>query len=189
MTQHAPIERAVAPAQSRADFDPEKALEALIYVASRVNQDMYRTLKTIYIADKCHLERFGSLIFGSSYLALPFGPVPDEAYDIVKFVRGSIPSSPVEHAIEAFAMEGNNIIPRRDPDLSVLSRSDIDCLNVAIDQCQHLSFQELKKLTHDDAYLATPQNSRMAIEAIAATLPNSAELIQHLADPHPGEAE
>jgi len=189
MTQRAPIEESVTPAQSRADFDPEKALEALIYVASRVEHDMYRTLKTIYVADKCHLERFGSLIFGSSYLALPFGPVPDEAYDIVKFVRGSISTSPVEHAIEAFAVEGNDIIPCREPDLDVLSRSDIDCLDTAIDQCQHLSFPELKKLTHDDAYLATPSNSRIAIEAIAATLPNSAELIQHLADPHPGEAE
>jgi len=40
-------------------FDQEKAVEAIIYIASRTDGDMYRSLKIHYIADKSHLEQYG----------------------------------------------------------------------------------------------------------------------------------
>lgn len=172
----------------RFQFDTDKAVEGVLYVADRVGSDMYKTLKTFYIADKLHLERYGSLIFGDQYFALPYGPVPTGVYDMIKHVRGDNPlACQVPNAGEAFAVEKNHIKAKRQPDLSVFSESDVECLKEAINRCSNLSFPALKELTHDDAYNSAARNSRIALEAIAATLPNSAELIQHLADPHPGD--
>jgi uncharacterized phage-associated protein len=174
----------------RFEFDPEKAVEAIIYVARKTSGDMYLTLKLLYLADKIHLEKYGSLIYGEKYAALPFGPVPSSAYDVVKYVKG-VNTSPdgAEHAVQAFTMAGNAIQVLREADMNVFSRSDIQALNESIDRYGKLSFGQLQKLTHDDAFHATNENGTMSLNAIAATLPNAADLIQHLSDPHPGYAE
>lgn len=172
----------------RFEFDPEKAIEALIYVAKRGCTDIYQALKIFYVADKFHLESYGNFVFGDSYVAMASGPVPSNTYDIVKFVRGDGDRCNAEHARDAFTVQQNDINPMRDADLQLFSRSDIECLDAAIDKCEGLNFYQLKQLTHDEAYNATTTNGMMAVESIAATLPNGAEVIQHLADPHPGEA-
>lgn len=150
---------------------------------------MYKTLKLIYLADKLHLEKYGCLIFGSRYSALPFGATPSEAYDIIKCARGDERANcHIRNVRNEFTVEGNNIRPSREPQMDVFSKSDIQCLDEAVEKYGHLSFGELKGLAHGKDYQATAPNSTIRLETIASTLPNAAELIQHLADPHPGSA-
>lgn len=170
----------------RYSFDPDKALEAILFIAPKVNNDLYTTMKLIYLADKLHLERYGCLIFGDRYARMPYGPTPSSAFDIVKYVRGEGTTFEYPLANEAFHVDGNSIIPIRDADTGELSRSDLRCLSESIEKYGHLSFGELKNLVHDDAYHATQDEHFIRLETIAATLPNAAELIQHLADPNPG---
>ncbi|MEP7246474.1 MAG: Panacea domain-containing protein [Gammaproteobacteria bacterium] len=89
------------------NFDPDKAVEAILFTSTTAGTTLYETLKLLYLADKLHLERYGRLIFGDHYVAMEHGPVGSDAYDV------------------------------------------------------------------------------MTLDAIASTLARSAELIQHLADPHP----
>lgn len=170
-------------------FDPEKATEALIYVAPRVRgHDLYTTLKVLYLADKYHLHRYGRFVFGDTHCALPHGPVPQGAYDLIKSVRGD-PSCLEEYgpAGQAMRMEGNTIVPLREADTDVFSASDVECLDEAISEFGRLSFAQIKARTHDAAYKATPRCGEIAVEAIAALSDDPVPLIQHLADPHPGE--
>lgn len=167
----------------RFEFDPEKAVEAVLYLSARSGNDMYTTLKLLYLADKLHLERYGCLIFGDQYAALQYGPVPSNTYDILKSVLDGSESS---SEVAPFSIERHSVNLTREADLDVFSRSDIQCLDEAIEKYGHLSFGELRNLVHDDAYNATSPNQLMRLETIASTLPNSAELIQHLSDPHPG---
>lgn len=160
----------------RFEFDKDKAVEVLLYIASRTSGDMYVVLKLLYLADKFHLENYGSLVCGDRYAALQYGPVPSSTYDLVKAVRnGVLPNAP-------FSIEQNTITPKRDANLEYLSRSDIKALDDAISKYSSLSFGALKNLTHDNAYHATNSNDLIALDAIASTLPNAAELIQHLSD-------
>jgi hypothetical protein len=177
---------------TRFTFDPEKALEAIVYVAARARQDLYGTLKLIYVADKRHLERFGRFMFGETYSAMEWGPVPSNSYDIVKFVRGDRPHSRNEHAKAAFRMRGNNFELLREPDLGVLSESDIACLDEAIAEHGRGRFEDFKRLTHDQAWTAAWATARggsvsIPVESIASQLERAQALIQHLSDPHPGE--
>ncbi len=162
-------------------FEPEKALEAILYTASRVrNADMYLSLKTLYIADKKSLSRYGRFIAGDWYSAMQDGPVGSNTYDIVKFVRRDQNYSAVPQALDAFRMDGNSIVGLRDPDLDWLSESDIECLDSAIEEIGHLRFGRARDISHDAAYLATDRNARVSETAIAKTLENGDYVVAHL---------
>ncbi len=117
----------------RFTFDAEKALEALVYIVSKTNADLYGALKIYYNADKLHLHKFGRFISGDYYKALPYGPVPQGAYDILHFVRGTHTASPVPMARNALRFKGQNGLEAlREADLSALSKTDVECLDAAI---------------------------------------------------------
>lgn len=162
-------------------FEPEKTLEALLYVAQRVREgDMYLTLKTLYVADKKSLGRYGRFVTGDWYCAMECGPVGSHAYDIVKFVRGDRPFAEIAEAGSAFRMDGNSIVPLREPRTEWLSKSDIECLDAAIAEMRNLRFRDARDVSHDDAWQATARNQRMSEEAIAETLENGKAVVEYL---------
>lgn len=156
-----------------------KAVEALLYVTARV-QDMYAALKVVYFADKQHLSRYARLIYGDSYVAMSHGPVPSLAYDMLKQDKGVGYLSAVPGR-DMFDHVGRNRAPRRDPNLAVLSESDIECLDAALERYGRLSFGELKKLSHQDsAYQAADENDLMLFEDMIRSLPNADEVLEYL---------
>ncbi len=68
-------------------LDTRKCLEAVVYVA-RAIPDRHRIMKALYLADKCHLQRYGRLIYSDAYRAMKYGPVPSRALDTVKIASG-----------------------------------------------------------------------------------------------------
>ncbi len=154
-------------------FEPEKALEALVYVAQRTpGHDMYKALKALYVADKLHLSRYGRLIYGERYSALPYGPVPQFAYDAARSVNdGRSCAIPAELLATSLCRFGDQLRPRREPDLLELSKSDVECLDEAIRDLAFDSFEEVKRKTHDSAYEATPHAAYIAMDAIVDALP------------------
>lgn len=171
----------------RFTFDPEKALEALVYVCAKTGADLYTSLKILYSADKLHLHRYGRFIAGDYYKRLDHGPVPQGAYDILHFVRGEYSASPVPDARKALAFTSDTDIKvLREPDLTVLSETDRECLDAAIKSDSHKKFWQLKKESHDAAYDATRPNQEIAVESIAAMAKENREaLLQYLADRYP----
>lgn len=166
----------------RSRFNAEKAVEVLLYVCQRV-QDLYTALKVVYFADKEHLSRYGRLICGDSYVAMQHGPVPSGLYDLVKNVRGDGHCFAWLPLSDAFAIEDRLIIPKRSPDLDMLSESDIECLDEALARYGSLSFDKLKGLSHRDrAFLAADRNDFMSLESIVMSLPDGELLLEHLSD-------
>ena len=79
-------------------FDKTKALNALLYVANRVQRkDFHKIFKIVYFADRQHLAEWGRPITGDTYIAMDAGPVPSRMYDMMKIVRGGRP----DHGIRA----------------------------------------------------------------------------------------
>lgn len=154
-------------------FEPEKALEALVYVAQRTpRHDMYKALKALYVADKLHLARYGRLIYGETYSALPHGPVPQGAYDAARALEDGrnnpFPSELLHAALSRF---GQQLVPRRDPDLQELSKSDVECLDEAIRDLAFDSFDQVKAKTHDAAWTQTARACHISVEALIDALP------------------
>lgn len=164
----------------RFKFDPKKGLEVLLYISQK-SGNMYNALKVLYFADKEHLEKYGRLICGESYVAMREGPVPSGLYDIIKYRRGEGIPIFAEIPIDAsFSMDGYLIIPNREPDLDYLSASDVECLDAAIVKYGDMSFSSLKRLSHDEAYKSADQNDFISLESLIKTLPSSVQLLAHL---------
>lgn len=147
----------------------KKAVEVVLYIAQNAPiPDVYHIGKILYFADKLHLERYGRQINGDTYCAFDYGPAPSETLDLMN-----------EHKL-VFKREQNLIIPHREASEDFLSESDIECLDESIDKYGKLSFEALKKASHDNAYDKTPLNKPIKIDEIIKTLDNSEDLLEYL---------
>lgn len=156
---------------SIANFDFDRALNAMLYVANRVEQpDMHKVFKVLYFADMAHLSLYGRAITGDRYVAMKYGPVPSAIYDMVKIVKGE--SWYVADELQAFfGVEGFCIKPLRDADMSYLSATDLEQLDSAIEKCASLNFGERTQLSHGSAWQKAwdnPTTDDIAIEDILA---------------------
>lgn len=176
------------PKRIRFRFDPEKAVEIVLYIANRVGEPgFHRISKILYFADRDHLAKYGRFVCGDSYVAMKHGPVPSSTYDILKFVRGDEGlNCTVPHAMESFRVDdGRTVTPFRDANLDLLSESEQQCLDTAIAKFGKMSFGKLTEVSHDDAWKSADENDLIDVEQIVATLPDSEHLLNHLANPYP----
>lgn len=164
-----------------AKFDENKALAAILFVASQLRAktpeqraDLYKLLKVLYFADRKHLARHNRAIAGDHYVAMADGPVPSRIYDMLKSIRGDGYYSPKS---ESFGQQLRNsiqfeshisVLPLDHPDLDELSETDIECLAEAVDENKSLTFPELKRASHDAAYDKADMDNCISFEEIAA---------------------
>ena len=104
-------------------FDKVKTLNALLYVANRVQRkDFHKIFKVIYFADRQHLADWGRPITGDTYIAMDAGPVPSRLYDMLKIVRGDSYLPDTEGLGKYFQVENWMYVrPLVDADLNKLS--------------------------------------------------------------------
>lgn len=158
-------------------FNRLKAIEAILYLANKLNNPgKYVICKLLYLADKCSLEKYGRFIFGDTYAAMKAGATPSNAYDLLK--EASI--APVNGII----VQGNRVIPLREPDLDYLSQSDIECLEQIINTPHWRMIRD----SHDDAWRESWDNrgnkgsGKIPVENIAKLFVNSSDLINYLSN-------
>lgn len=176
-------------------FAPERALESLLYVASRLaHPTVHEVLKIRYFADKLHLAEWGWLASGDDYVAMKFGPVGSGTYNLLKAARGDQSGwiHPSFFGLVQGALEiGNDrrtIHVLRAPNTELLPRSDLAALDEALRRYADMPFSERTELSHDEAWkeaweAATDDEvgqSPMGVENIARTLPNAEEVITQL---------
>src|ERR1700684_2199264 len=69
----------------RFKFSPIKGRAAIHWmVQQQPGVDLHAVLKACYFADKKHLNENRRPIFGATYRAMKWGPVPIEIYDMTK---------------------------------------------------------------------------------------------------------
>ncbi|CAG4883709.1 conserved protein of unknown function [Georgfuchsia toluolica] len=169
-------------------FNREKALESILFIAAQLKAPtMHSIAKMLYLSDKLHLQDFGRLICGDHYIAMEYGPVPSTAYNMMKVPTGRFSFDPDidEAVIEAIEItHGRNVVPKRNADTSVLSESEIDCINAVVEEHGHKTFGQLTDLTHDGAWKVTDENKPISLTDIVATLPNAGEVAAYLEAAH-----
>lgn len=127
----------------------------------------YDLVKTLFIADLNHLKNYGRPVTYDNHVAMEHGPVPSEAYDMLKQsynwrARFDLDGPPwasrpaPERGARAFAFE--NIA--REPDLRCLSKSDISALNNAFDYVAKEGFKKVRDWTHEHVAYKTAWERR-----------------------------
>ena len=176
-------------------FSPKKALESTLYIASRLqNPTIHEVLKLRYFADKLHLSEYGFMPSGDEYVAMKFGPVASSTYRLLAAARGDVSAfiHPAFYEITEGALDvergSHRVKPKRDADVSCLSKSDVEILDKAITLYGNMSFKERTNLSHDSAWqtawdAATADEagqSQMPLETIVGTLENAEELLAYM---------
>ena len=176
-------------------FSPEKALESVLYIASKLQKPtIHEVLKVRYFADKLHLADYGYLASGDDYVAMKFGPVASSTYNLLKAARGD--QNGWIHPLFAKLVDGalgveadrKTLRALRPPTMERLSKADVLCLDQAIQRYGNMPFNERTELSHDAAWkeawnVAAEDEigqSPMPIKSIAGTLANAQEVIAHL---------
>lgn len=136
-------------AMIRFKFSPDKARAALHWmVRERPGIDLHAALKTCYFADKSHLNEYYRPIFGATYKAMKFGPVPLEIYEMAKGESLWLAELGVDRL--PWRLDGYKLylIANEDVDCSALSESDIQHLRSAFQKSIGMSFNERTSATH-----------------------------------------
>ena len=162
-------------------FNQTKAVETILYLAQKVSDpDIYGICKLLYLVDKTSLEKYGRFIFGESYFAMKEGPTPSNVYDLLKQVA--------QAPVYGLKVEGNQVIPLRNPDLDYLSESDIECLDQIISVYGKVPNWLRAIDVHDDAWQESwhkrgrKRSVRMPIESIVELLTDSVDLADYLSN-------
>jgi hypothetical protein len=167
---------------ARFEFDPDKALSSTAYLAERTGETMYTILKMLYVADRCHLERYGRPITGDNFFALPEGACPSKIYDSMKSLRGEIQTNymPASDRYLEVDRTTNDVNVKDMPSLETLSASDIECLDETISILRRLGRYHMRDLAHDDAWKNTAMNREMDFISIAQSIDGSGNLAKHI---------
>jgi uncharacterized phage-associated protein len=164
----------------RFQFDERKGTEALAYMASRWPEiTVFYASKVLFFAEKAHLNRYGRPIVADTFVAMPNGPVPSTLYS---FIKGNLGLSGDPDGFRA-AID-TSLYPKltglRPAEEAVLSQSDRECLDEAIQFCRIRGFGHLSQLTHQErAWAEAPNNGPMDYEKfIDDANPNRDEILE-----------
>jgi uncharacterized phage-associated protein len=141
------------------EFDFEATKAALVHLASKdlPGFDKYRAGKLLFLADRCHLLRFGRPITGDRYFALPYGPTPDRVLALltgleVVALEGNTPDTDevaeLARSLDVANLDHPTYSATVQVDADALSITDLEVLDQIAEKYGRTSFNELRNLTH-----------------------------------------
>ena len=144
--------------------NPDKVREAIVHLISEADRrhiliTQYDILKSIFYADRAHLNRYGRPITFDEYFAMPDGPVPSLAYDVLKSKPDALRKIGLNDILWKVMAGGGTkkyySVASRSASDDILSESDIEELNGALGHVKKLGFAGVWRETHKDAaYIA-----------------------------------
>lgn len=133
----------------RFKFAPQKAQAAIHWMVSqRRDLDLHAALKSCYFADKSHLNEHRRPIFGATYRAMRFGPVPLEIYEMMKgeaLWKAELNTEEFPWDLEGYRLR---LVGNSEPELDVLAETDMDHLRNGFAASVAMDFNERTSATH-----------------------------------------
>ncbi|MCX7931606.1 MAG: Panacea domain-containing protein [Rhodovarius sp.] len=178
MSQSPPIRFRFAPAKAMA------ALQWMLEQAGSRGCDLHCLLKACYFADKAHLNLHGRPVFGATYRAMRFGPVPLEIYEMLKgepLHLADLGADSYPWILEGYMVrlrEGKNAAPDED----ALSTSDWREVKKAFEQSRSMSFDERTAATHGPDWQRANLGIMRYEDMLDEDIPDRAARIAELAE-------
>jgi len=141
-------------------FNETKTVNAVLFIADKLKRkDFHKIFKILYFSDRDHLNKYGRTITGDRYIAMSDGPVPSNLYDIFKSVRGDGFYKDNGKFGQYFSVVDWDLLkPNQLPDLSELSKTDVEIIDNTLNLYGNLSWDEVKEKSHDYAWKTTSLN-------------------------------
>ncbi len=166
----------------RFKFSPTKARAALHWmIKEQPGVDLHTVLKACYFSDREHLNKFGRPIFGATYRAMRFGPVPLEIYEMAKGDPLWLPE--LDAARYPWQLhEGFRLVlaDNAEPDLRSLSPTDLEAIKRAFELSKGLTFNGRTALTHGKDWQAADLGIMRYEDMFEDNTPDREERIAYL---------
>lgn len=143
-----------------------RLLESILLILAEAEKrqkpvTQYSVLKTLFLADRAHLNRYGRPITFDNYVAMKDGPVASCAYNVLKgdvdYQKDFGLTQPLWEVRKAPEISAKALVfhsPLRAPNMDILSETDAEELSDALTSVLSLTFKQLRLITHQDqAYL------------------------------------
>lgn len=166
-------------------FDEEKAIAAVLYIVKKIDEqhekaDFHKIFKILYFAESKHLATWGRPITGDYFIAMRDGPVPSAIYDIFKSVKGDSVFIPTTTFHSYFEIVTYFVESKQEPDLDVLSESELFLIDESIVENVHFNFGELKQKSHKVAWHKANKDEKMSYKLMAQEAGAVEKMIQYL---------
>jgi hypothetical protein len=164
----------------RFKFSPKKTLAAVHWMLrQRQSVDLHTLLKSCYFADREHLNKFHRPIFGATYRAMKFGPVPIEIYEMAKgeaLWLAELGLSKYPWELEGYHVR---LTANEEPHMEALSASDIEALENGVKKSLSLTFNERTAATHGPDWQAA-ELGFMKYDDMIDESPDKQEVVSYL---------
>lgn len=129
-----------------------KFKEVLLYVLSKVgakpNIGETALYKLLYFIDFDFYEKFESQLTGARYFKNHYGPTPIEFKKVVEEMKERGEVEPIKSSY--FQYEQKKYLPRREPDLGVLSAKEVKHIDEVLARLSDKNANELSDYSHTD---------------------------------------
>src|SRR3989338_3537392 len=163
----------------------KKFKEVLLYILEKVgsksNVGMTVLYKLLYFIDFDYYEKFEEQLIGATYIKNHFGPTPVEFKKIVELMesKGEIETVKSKY----FQHEQTKYLPRREPDISVLSAQEIKHIDEVLSRLSDKSALELSEYSHKDVpWIGTLDGKFISYESVFYRTPETS--VRIYADDH-----
>lgn len=174
------------------DFYPDKdrILAAILFLMKiKPGISQYQIVKSIFLADKAHLNEVGRPITFDKYVAMKQGPVPSLVFALLKEepVFRRIYGRDVPWGVTE-AKNGFRYRASEAPDADALSITDKRALRSGLERVLRLSYKQLEDVLHNDpAYIEAwcrrpPYSGSVPMKAVKLLDDENEEKIMDLAD-------
>ncbi len=167
---------------SKFNINKEKTINSILFVLDSLGGkcDFHKIFKILYFADQRHLTLYGTPITDDSYIAMKYGPVPSNSYDIFKALRGDSLSISDSDYGDFFEIDSHDIlISKKEADIEELAESHIECLESSIRENKDLDFIQLSQKSHKMAW-DNARNDEMNVIDIAREGGANEEMIKYI---------
>lgn len=154
----------------------KKFKEVLLYilekVGSKANVGMTVLYKLLYFIDFDYYEKFEEQLVGATYIKNHFGPTPVEFKKIVESMESKGELETVKS--KYFLHEQTKYLPRREPDISVLSAQEIKHIDEVLARLGDKNAKELSDYSHKDIpWLGTEDGKIIKYESVFYRTPET----------------
>lgn len=130
----------------------KKATQALNILARKKNGKInkMKAIKLIFLADRLHLRKYGRPIVGDMYWAMKLGPVGSLTKNVAEL--SSISEEALAYAkkyIKPIDEKKQVIASLKQEDLSVFSKTDLECIESVYNKFSDKDQFELAEITHE----------------------------------------
>lgn len=169
----------------RFKFSAEKARSAIHrMIVEKPDIDLHALLKACYFADKSHLNKHRRPIFGATYRAMKFGPVPVEIYEMAKgdpIWLAELDANRFPWILDGYKLR---LEQNSQPDLDVFSETDLEELNIGFKSSTQMSFNARTEATHGPDWQAAKLGF-MRYEDMIDESPEKEQIVAYLREASP----